>query len=98
MRTSLTRRDFMRASAAVAGALGVGGAGLLRFQKAYGLESSAGGVPVIWIQAQACTGCSVSLLNSIYYATSDNLLLNTLDLEYHPNLSAAAVLPSALDR
>jgi hydrogenase small subunit len=44
---------------------------------------------VVWLQAQACTGCSVSLLNSIYYLTVDTLLTTTLDVKYHPNLMAA---------
>jgi len=32
----------------------------------------------------------VSLLNSIYYTTVDDLLINVLNLEYHPNIMAAA--------
>jgi hydrogenase small subunit len=83
----LTRRDMLKATAAIAGALGVSGAGLWKEQEAL---AKTGGLPVVWFQAQCCTGCSVSLLNSIYYATIDDLLLNTLDLKYHPNLSAAA--------
>jgi len=44
----------------------------------------------VWLQAQACTGCSVSLLNSVSLMTVDDLLLRTLDVKYHPNLMAAA--------
>jgi hydrogenase small subunit len=83
----MSRRDLLKASAAIAAAMGVTGVGLLKIQEALG---KAGGVPVVWLQGQACTGCSVSLLNSIYYATIDDLLLNTLDLKFHPNVSAAA--------
>lgn len=46
--------------------------------------------PVIWLQGQGCTGCSVSLLNSIEYMTADDLLLNTIDLKFHPTVMAAA--------
>jgi len=84
---SLTRRDMLKASAVVAGALGMTGAGIFKAQEAL---AKVGGLQVVWLQAQNCTGCSVSLLNSIYYATIDDLLLNTLDLRYHPNVMAAA--------
>lgn len=78
---SLTRRDFLKASASIAAAFGIQGAEAL---------AREGGLSVVWFQAQACTGCSVSLLNSIYYSTIDDLLLNTLDLNYHANLMAAS--------
>jgi len=48
------------------------------------------GPTVIWLEAQSCSGCSVSLLNSIYYGTIDELLLNTLNLEFHPTIMAGA--------
>jgi NiFe hydrogenase small subunit HydA len=86
----LTRRDLLRASAAVAAAFGLESAGVLRLKEAMGLEIEDGGLQVIWIQAQSCSGCSVSLLNSIYYDTIDHLLTSTLDLDYHPTLMSAA--------
>jgi hydrogenase small subunit len=46
--------------------------------------------PVVWLQGQSCSGCSVSLLNSIYNATIDSVLTNTIDLKFHPTLMAAA--------
>ena len=86
----LSRRDFLKGSSAIATAFGLQSLGVFGGSDAEALETDKGGVPVIWLQAQACTGCTVSLLNSIYYTTIDNLLLNTLDLNYHPQLSAAA--------
>jgi hydrogenase small subunit len=88
--SSLTRRQFLKASSAVAAALGLKASGLLDARDAKALESSAGGVPVVWLQAQACTGCSVSLLNTIRLMTIDQLLVNTLDVEFHPNIMAAS--------
>lgn len=85
-----TRRDFLKASAAVAAALGVPLGGMGPLGKALARESKEGGVPVIWLEAQSCTGCSVSLLNSIYYGTIEDLLVETLDLEFHPAVMAAA--------
>lgn len=81
---SVTRRDFLKASSAIAAALGFG---VFRSRNAHGIP---GGQSVIWLQAQACTGCSVSLLNSVSLMTVDDLLLRTIDVKYHPNLMAAA--------
>ncbi len=84
---NLTRRDFLRASAAILTAhrLSAGGA--------QGLQDALGsGVrpPVIWLQGQGCNGDSVSLLNSICYMTADELLTMAIDLRFHPTLMAAA--------
>lgn len=85
---NITRRDFLKASAAIAGALALKGSGLLQLQNA--MANGSGKPPVIWLQGQGCTGCSVSLLNSVYYTTVDDLLINTLDLKFHPSVMAAA--------
>lgn len=85
---NFSRRDFMKASAALAGALALKASGLAQLQKA--MAGGAGAPPVIWLQGQGCTGCSVSLLNSIEYMTVDDLLLNTLDLKFHSTVMAAA--------
>lgn len=83
----ISRRQFLHAATGMAGVLGLEASGLLKLQEALG---NPAGPTVIWLQGQACTGCSVSLLNSIFYTTVDDLLVNTLNLEYHPNLMAAA--------
>lgn len=84
----VTRRDFLKASAAVAAALGLRVTGPRA--KALAQETVDGGVPVVWLQAQGCSGCSVSLLNSIRDLALGELLLNTLDLEFHSTVMAAA--------
>ncbi len=86
----LTRRDLLKASSAVAAALGLHASGLLSLEEALALEAEDGGVPVVWLQAQSCTGCSVSLLNSTYYTTLEDLAINSLDIDFHPTLMAAA--------
>lgn len=83
----INRRDFLKASSAVAAALGLHGAGFMGTDEAFAKEGTQS---VIWLQAQACSGDSVSLLNSIYYMTVDKLLMNTVDLNYHPTLMAGA--------
>ncbi len=83
----ISRREFLQAATGMAGLLGLEATGLVQLQEAL---ASPAAPTVIWLQGQACTGCSVSLLNSIFYTTADDLLVNTLNLEYHPNLMAAA--------
>ena len=85
----LTRRDFVKASSALVTALGLNASGVLR-NEVLAKETEDGGVPVVWLQGQSCNGCSVSLLNCIYYTTIDDLLVNSLDVEFHPTLMAAA--------
>ncbi len=51
-------------------------------------RSPAPSGPVIWIGAQECTGCTESLLRATH-PTIENLILNTISLEYHEVLSAA---------
>ena len=84
---NMTRRDFLKASAALASALALKASGLMQLQKAL---AASGGPPVIWLQGQGCTGCSVSLLNTIHYMTIDDLLIDTLDVKFHPTVMAAA--------
>jgi len=74
-------------------AFGLNTTGFLK-EAAEALEVSEGGVPVVWFQGQSCNGCSVSLLNAIYYTTIDDLLLNKIDMEFHPTLMAAAGHPA----
>lgn len=83
----ISRREFLKYCATIAGALGLNASGLIKLQKALAAEDAP---PVVWLQAQGCTGCSVSLLNSIYYMTADDLLLNTIDLEFHATVMAGA--------
>lgn len=83
----ISRREFLKYCTATAGALGLTASGLIKLQKVLALE---GAPPVVWLQGQCCTGCSVSLLNTIHYTTIDDLLLNTIDVEFHPTVMAGA--------
>jgi len=47
-------------------------------------------VDVVWIAGSACTGCTMSLLNSVFYTTIDDLLLNRIDLKYMDTAMATA--------
>jgi hydrogenase small subunit len=83
----ITRREFFRAAASMAGVLGLNASGLIKLQEAF---AGSGDPSVIWLQGQGCTGCSVSFLNSVYYATVDDLLLNKINLEFHSTVMAPA--------
>ncbi len=82
----VTRRDFLKYAAASAAALGLSRVQLARLETALAASSRP---PVVWLSGQACTGCSVSLLNAVN-PTVDQVLLNTISLNYHPNVMAAA--------
>jgi hydrogenase small subunit len=54
--------------------------------------ASSGGPPIIWLKGAGCTGCTVSLANRISSGAPvdlADLLINTIDLVYHPTLMAA---------
>ena len=63
-------------------------AGLMKLQEVLAAEGDA--PAVIWLQGQGCTGCSVSLLNSVYYMTADELLINTIDMKFNSTVMASA--------
>lgn len=84
----ITRRDYLKASSITAVALTLEATGIKGLEEAKAAALTR--PPVLWLQAQSCSGCSVSLLNTIYYTTIDKLLINTLDMKYHPTLMAAA--------
>ena len=84
-RIVISRRDFLKAASAMAGLIGLEASGMLKLQQAL---AAAGSPPVIWLQGQSCSGCSVSFLNSVHYATADDILLNSIDLQYHPTIMA----------
>lgn len=46
-------------------------------------------VPVVWLHFAECTGCSEAFLRTSY-PNVDDILLDTISLEYHETLMAAA--------
>lgn len=89
----ITRRDFLKYCSIAAGALGLTATDLFKLEEALGDTSQA--LPVNWIMGATCSGCSTSLLNSIYYTSIQDLLLwnnnvNGISLQYHPTVMAAS--------
>ena len=80
----ITRRDFMKYCAISAGALGLAASDLAKIQKALATEASDGGTHVVWLNGAACTGCTVSLANTINAFSIQGLLapLNTIEAAF----------------
>jgi len=86
----ISRRDFLKFCGLSAAALGLSTTDIFRLQEAL---ANPNGPTVLWLQGSACTGCSVSLLNRISGTSpvsAADLLVNTVNLAYHPNLMALA--------
>ena len=86
------RRQFLKYCVGSAAALGLPMTVLGKLEQA--LANGDVNLPkVIWLNGANCTGCTVSLANLFSDSgPSDlaDLLLNTIDLEFHPNLMGAA--------
>lgn len=85
-----TRRDFLRYCGVSAAALGLTATDLFHLGEAL---ANPNGPSVLWLQGASCTGCSVSLLNRISPTaptTAGDLLINSINLVYHPQLMTAA--------
>jgi hydrogenase small subunit len=87
----VSRRDFLKYCLGSAAALGLNSSVLGNLEK---VLAAGGGPPIIWLSGASCTGCTVSLANLVS-ATSKptdvgDLLINSINLAYHPNLMGAA--------
>ena len=85
----ISRREFLKYCSIAAGALGLTTTDLLKIEESYA-KIGNGGPHVVWIPGQACTGCTVTLANSVFYSTVQDLLLFDIDLDYSETLMAAA--------
>lgn len=83
---SLSRREFVKLCTAGVAGLGISQIyhpGIVR-----AMTEGAKKAPVIWVQGQGCTGCSVSLLNTVHPGIKE-VLLDVISLEYHPTVMAS---------
>ncbi len=89
----VSRRDFIKLSTGSTAALGLLLFGLPNFEKLF--AASVAEIPVIWLQGGSCTGCSVSVLNSLSTKIQDVLVSQVIpgkhvSLRFHPTVMAAA--------
>jgi len=101
----VTRRDFLKLSGLLATAMGLTAAppfeesglptSLGTGVRAHATQmvakalETAQRLPVIWLEFQDCAGCSEAITRTVSPSLV-NLVLNTLTIEYHETLSAAA--------
>jgi hydrogenase small subunit len=83
----MDRRAFLKDAGFLVAGMGLSPLWKPRFAAA--LEQMASGrAPLLWLQGQACSGCSVSLLNSESPGPAD-LVTRYLSIYFHQTLSAA---------
>ncbi|MGE5507552.1 MAG: hydrogenase small subunit [Chitinophagales bacterium] len=82
----VSRRDFLKWAAASATAIGLTQADLGKLSEVF---AAAGRPPVVWLSGSGCSGCSVSLLNTVN-PPIDSVLLDTVSLLFHPTVMAGA--------
>ncbi len=99
----VSRRDFLKLGGMLAAAMGlniappVSASGLpTKLARGYRVDraiidalETKSRLPVIWLEFQDCAGCTEAISRSDS-PTLVNLVLNTLTIEYHETLSAAA--------
>ncbi len=102
-KSGVSRRDFLKLSGALAVAMGLtkippdlAGGVPIKVGRGYSINQTIAKaletktrLPVIWLEFQDCAGCSEAITRS-NSPTLGNLVLNTLTIEYHETLSAAA--------
>jgi hydrogenase small subunit len=85
-RRGVTRRDFLKMSVLLTGALGLEYKQVGAVTRALETGKRA---PVIWLEFQDCAGCTESISRS-QNPTLGKLVLNDITIEYHETLMAAA--------
>jgi hydrogenase small subunit len=84
---ALSRRKFLQLIGGSAAAVSLSDLWLTKIAQA--ITESPGLPPVIWLQGQGCTGCSVSTLNTVYPDIA-KVLTEIISLEFNPTVMAAA--------
>ncbi len=87
MSLDISRRQFLKISVKLAGLMGLGSTAVPQIAEALS-DIATGAAPVIWLQGQSCSGCSVSLLNS-ERPDPASILTGYISMLFHSNLSTA---------
>ncbi len=82
----VSRRDFLKMCTALTAAMGLKFSQTEQVVKA--LETNKR-IPVIWMEMQACTGCSLSFVRS-YNPSTESVIFDMISVEYSEVLTAAA--------
>lgn len=84
----ISRRDFIKYCAYLAALLGLSESFVPKIAQAL-VEAAGGKTPVVWLQGQSCSGCSISFLDS-NEPTPAEIILDTLSVRFHPDVMAAS--------
>jgi len=87
----LPRRKFLQLVGGSAAAVGLSNLWLPQIVQA--ILEKPGNPAVVWLQAQGCTGCSESLLNTAYPDIA-KVLTEIISLQFHPTVMASAGDPA----
>ena len=85
-KAGVSRRNFLKTVTGTVAGIGISQMVNPAFIQA--LEKGLKRHPVVWIQGQGCTGCSVTLLNSTSPPIAD-ILLKVISLQFNPTLMAS---------
>jgi len=85
-KTGVSRRTFLKAVTGTAAGIGI--SQMFNPALVSAMEKALETHPVLWIQGQGCSGCSVSLLNSVDPSILD-VLLKVISLQFHPTVMAS---------
>ena len=85
--TDITRRNFLKLSVKLSLVMGLSSTAIPKIAEALDMLST-GQAPLIWLQGQSCSGCSVSFLNSDQ-PNPVELLTIYISLRFHTTLSTA---------
>lgn len=83
----VSRRDFMKFCGMLTAAMGLSSSFVPKVAEVFAAPGQR--PPVIWLHLAECTGCSESVLRSMY-PWIDDLVLEILSIEYHETIIAAA--------
>ncbi len=84
----ISRKKFLQVSAGSIAGVALSSLWLPKLLSAADAKNGKGRLPVIWFQAQACSGCAVSLLDAAY-PNVDDVLIEVISLEFNPVIMGA---------
>ncbi|MBU8848542.1 MAG: hydrogenase small subunit [Desulfobacterales bacterium] len=85
-KTGVSRRNFLKTVTGTAAGIGI--SQVFNPALVSAMEKALETHPVLWIQGQGCSGCSVSLLNNVDPSIAD-VLLKVISLQFHPTVMAS---------
>src|ERR1019366_1067904 len=84
---TLSRRSFLELSTKLCAVMGLGASAIPQLAAA-AEELASGNAPVLWLQGQSCSGCSISLLDA-ESVRPVQLITRYINLAFHQTLSTA---------